>query len=64
MENIQIPNTWDTGEDGRPVLRLVVRGHEVEASFSTERNADLGAQLKQTLFAAYLQTMDTNTAKT
>ena len=62
MEGIQIYETINSGEDGRTVLRLMVRGHEVEASFSTEENTALIQRLKQTLFDAYLQNMEMKSA--
>lgn len=62
MERIQIYEPLSSGADGRPVLRMMVCGHEVEASFSTEENTALIQRLKQTLFDAYLQNMEMKSA--
>lgn len=61
MGEITVDPTIKTDMDGRPMLRLIVRGHEVEARFSEEANEMIGPRLKQVLMDAYLRTLATET---
>lgn len=57
MCEVSIISRAEVTETDRPMLRLKVRGHEIEATFATDERPSLFPLVQDILFDAYLRSM-------